>query len=263
MAGQTKMLLVLGGALALGIGAAVWAVLGESSPGAGGESATGGGQDVAPVEAGTNAAARRPKKQGSASIVGFVRRSKGKVPVPGQDVELHPERGDPWTVKTDASGAFALTQIPHGGPYELRVAAQGCGTIRIPGIALDRNERRDVGTLWLDPSVSVPVDVRSWTDAPVEGAVVEAFAVAQPDNFDWTKASAQMAQAPISVTKATTDASGRAVFPQLATGRWTFTAEKQGYARAGRSNVTIRADADPPPVKLFLGAGHTLSGRVL
>jgi hypothetical protein len=264
MAGQTKMLLVLGGALALGIGAAVWAVLGE------GESEKGGAAEDANVEdaaaaggSGETATARRPKKTGSASVVGFVRRSKGRVPVPDQEVELYPERGDPWSVKTDAQGAFALTGIPHGGPYELRVAAPKCGTIRIPGIALDRNERRDLGTLWLDPSVKVAVEVRSWGDAPVEGALVEAFAIAQPENFDWSKAYAQMAQAPIAVTKATTDAAGRAVFPELATGRWTFTASKSGFARAGRSNVTIRADVDPPPVKLYLGTGHTLSGRVL
>jgi carboxypeptidase family protein len=263
MAGQTRMLLVLGGALALGIGAAVWLVLGESAPDTHRGDAKGGAQDGATADPGTSAAGRRPKKTGSASVVGFVRRSKGKVPVPDQEVQLLPERGDPWTVRTDASGAFALTQIPHGGPYELRVAAAGCGTIRIPGIALDRNERRDVGTLWLDPSVKVAVDVRSWADAPVEGALVEAFAVAQPENFDWSKAFAQMAQTPIAVTKATTDAAGRAVFPELATGRWTFTAQKQGFARAGRANVTVRADADPPPVTLYLGTGHSLTGRVL
>jgi protocatechuate 3,4-dioxygenase beta subunit len=264
MSGQTKMLLVLGGTLALGIGAVVWAVIGDSPENRRDDAASAGTAGDKPVEDGTTtAAARRPKKAGSASIVGFVRRSKGKVPVPGQEVELLPEKGDPWTVKTDAQGAFALTSIPHGGPYELRVAADKCGTIRIPGIALDRNERRDVGTLWLDPSVKVAVEVRSWGDAAVEGALVEAYAVAQPENFDWTKAYAQMAQAPISVAKATTDAAGRVVFPELATGRWTFTAQKQGFARAGRTNVTIRADADPPPVKLYLGTGHSLTGRVL
>jgi protocatechuate 3,4-dioxygenase beta subunit len=264
MAGQTKMLLVLGGVLAIGIGAAVWAFLGEPATEPHDAGTAGVAPDGAPADSGTNAGApKRPKKAGSASVVGFVRRSKGKVPVPGQEVQLLPERGDAWSVTTDAQGAFALTAIPHGGPYELRVAAEKCGTIRIPGIALDRNERRDVGTLWLDPSVKVGVDVRSWADAPVEGALVEAFAVAQPENFDWSKAYAQMAQAPISVARTTTDAAGHAVFPELATGRWTFTATKTGFARAGRANVTIRADADPPPVTLRLGTGHTLTGRVL
>jgi protocatechuate 3,4-dioxygenase beta subunit len=108
----------------------------------------------------------------------------------------------------------------------------------------------------------VTVQVRSWADLPVEGAVVEAFAIAQADNFDWSKAYAQMGAAPVAVTKASTDAEGKAVFPELATGRWTFTATKQGYARSGRSGVTVRSDVEPPPVKLFLGAGHPLSGKV-
>lgn len=267
MASQAKTLLVLGGVLALGIGAAIWLVVSDAAPtGAGGETAAGpdASPDASDVPAKTPVSGpRRPKKAGTASVVGEVRRSKGKVPVADQEVQLIPEKGDPWTVKTDASGAFRITEIPHGGPYELRVAAPKCGTIRIPGIALDRNEKREVGTLWLDPSVRVTAQVRTWSDQPVAGAVVEAFAVAQADNFDWTKAFAQMGQAPVAVGRATTDTEGKAVFPELATGRWTFTATKEGFARSGRSGISVRPDVEPPAVKLYLGTGHPLSGRVV
>src|SRR5215471_12860472 len=219
MPGQSRALVVLGGLLAVGIGAAVWLTTSGSSPDSG--DARGAVTSAAPDDSAksSGAGARRPKAKGSASVVGEVRRSKGRVPVADQEVQLVPERGDPWTVKTDARGGFKLTEIPHGGPYELRVAAPGCGTIRIPGMALDRGEKRDVGTLWLDPAVRVTVQVRAWSDEPDAGALVEAYAVPVVDNFDWSKAIAQMGQTPVAVTKATTDAKGEASFAELAVGR--------------------------------------------
>lgn len=264
MAGQGRTLAILGAVLLAGIGGAIWLAMGTSPDDAPAPDAPAPAATRTADEPGTKtAAAPRPKRGGTATIVGEVRRTKGKAPVADQEVQLVPERGDPWTVRTNAQGAFAIPELPHGGPYEVIVAAPGCGTVHVPGIALDRNERRDVGTLWLDPAIRVEVEVRSWTDAPLAGAEVAAYSVASADNFDWTKAWAQMGQIPVPVTKATTDAQGRAVFPELATGRWTFTAVKEGYARAGRSGVAVRPDLDAPKVKLFLGSGCTLKGRVL
>ena len=264
MAGQGRTLAILGAVLVAGIGGALWLAMGTSPDEAAPTGTPGPTTETTSGEPATMpAAGQRPKRGGSASIVGEVRRSKGKAPVAEQEVQLVPERGDPWTVRTNAQGAFAISELPHGGPYEVVVAAPGCGTVHVPGIALDRNEKRDVGTLWLDPAIRVEVEVRSWTDAPLAGAEVAAYSVAAADNFDWTKAWAQMGQIPVPVTKTTTDAQGRAVFPELATGRWTFTAVKEGYARAGRSGISVRPDLDAPKVKLFLGSGNTLKGRVI
>ena len=114
-------------------------------------------------------------------------------------MQLLPQKGEPLTAKTDARGAFALDELPHGVPFELRVAAPSCGTIRLTEIVLERNEKRSVGTLWLDPSVRLPVQVRTWADQPVEGAVVEAFSILPTDQADGWKAFAQMLQAPTPV----------------------------------------------------------------
>jgi protocatechuate 3,4-dioxygenase beta subunit len=259
VAAQARALVVLGGLLAVGIGAAVWLTTAGGSPDSGVAVETSASRDE-PAKPNV-AGAKRPKPKGSASVVGEVRRSKGRAPVADQEVQLVPEKGDSWTVLTDARGAFRLTEIPHGGPYELRVAATGCGTIRIPGMALDRGEKRDVGTLWLDPAVRVTVQVRAWSDDPVAGALVEAYAVPAADNFDWSKAMAQMGQTPVAVAKATTDEKGEASFAELAVGRWTFAATKTGFGRAGRT-TSLRSDVPTPPVKLYLGTGHPLTGRV-
>jgi len=262
MAGQGKTLAVIGGLLALGIGGAVWfAMSAGSSSDATPDAKTVAGDAASDTTKTAAVGPKRPKPKGTAAITGEIRRSKGKVPIADQEVQLLPEKGDAWTVKTDAKGGFKLAEIPHGGPYELRVAAPGCGTIRIPGIALDRNETRNVGTLWLDPSVSVTVQVRAWSDEPVAGALVEAYAIPSMENFDWSKAMAQMNQVPVAVAKATTDAAGEAKFPEIAVGRWTFAATKEGFGRAGRA-TSLRSDAPPAPVKLYLGTGTPLAGRV-
>jgi protocatechuate 3,4-dioxygenase beta subunit len=258
------MLLVLGGLLAAGVAAAIWLMTSADTddPSAGGGASS--AAKTAPAEPGKAApAAARAKKLGTAALFGEIRRSAGKAPVAGQEVRLSPERGDAWSVTTDAAGAFRFDKLPHGVPYELSVTAKGCGTIRIPAIALDRNERRNVGTLWLDPSVKLTVRVRSGADAPVLGAVVEAFPVAQWVDWDWSKALAQVGQAPISVAKAVTDAGGEALFPEMAVGEWTLTAKKDGFATSGERGVTLRSGEEPRPVTIYMNAGWPLDGRVL
>lgn len=262
MAGQGRTLLILAGVLVAGIGAAVWLAMSEDD-GAGDAPA----QDGSPAE--TVAAASitqtpgRSRKQGTAGVFGEIRRTAGKAPVTGQEVLLTPTRGEPYSVTTDEQGAFKFEKVPHGGPYEISAAAKGCGTIRIPGIALDRNENRNVGTLYLDPAVKLTVLVRNHMDQPLEGAVVEAFANPQWVDWDWTKALAQLGQAPISVGRATSDARGEAQFSEIAVGRWTFTAKKEGFATSGQRYITLRSDQEPKPVTIWLSPGHPLDGRVV
>ena len=264
MANQGRTLLVLGGVLALGIGAAIWAMMSDtdSAP----EAPPVKAPDAAPAHADPKSAAPaapRVRKAGTASVFGEIRRTAGKAPIADQDVMLAPERGDAWTVRTDAQGLFRFDNVPHGGPYELSAAAKGCGTIRIPGIALDRNEQRNVGTLFLDPAVRLLVHVKSYSDQPVAGAVVEAFPIPQWVDWDWSKALAQLGQQPISVAKATTDAKGDALFAEMAVGQWTFTAKKDGYAAGGERGVELRSGQEVPPVTIYLATGHRLDGRVL
>jgi uncharacterized GH25 family protein len=265
MTGQARMLAVLGGVLAAGVAAAIWMMTSSGPDDAvPGDSAAGDSAQAPSPDAAKGApAAARAKRTGTAALFGEIRRSEGKAPVVGQEVLLSPERGEAFRVATDAAGAFLFDKIPHGGPYELSVTAKGCGTIRIPAIALDRNERRNVGTLFLDPAVKLTVRVKDGADAPVEGALVEAFPVPKWVDWDWSKALAQIGQAPISVAKATTGASGEALFPEMAVGEWTITAKKPGFATSGERGVTLVSGEEPRPVVLYMDAGYPLDGRVL
>ena len=55
-------------------------------------------------------------------------------------------------------------------PYDYHAAISGFATIRLPGMSLDRDEQRDLGTLWLDVAVSMTVRVRNYRDEPLAGA---------------------------------------------------------------------------------------------
>ncbi len=262
MAGQRRALLILAGVLVAGIAAAVWFALAAGSGDAPDSEKGSGVAASADATAKTTQTALRAKKIGTAAVFGEIRRSASKAPVPDQVVTLAPERGEPWTATTDAQGAFRFEKIPHGGPYELSAAAKGCATVRVPGIALDRNEQRNIGTLFLDPAVRLTVRVRGGADQPIEGALVEAFAVPQVVDWDWSKALAQAAQAPIAVGRASTDAAGESAFPEMAVGTWTFTAKKAGFATGGAKRVVLRSGEDPRPVTIYLSAGHPLDGHV-
>jgi hypothetical protein len=251
----------LAGLLLAAVGAAIWSAVSATSDSA---------PDDAPTEPAAAAEAAAPgpgaakaRKLGTAAVVGLVLRSRGREPVVGQKVLLSPERGDAWSVATDAQGAFRFERVPHGGPYELSVAAKGCGTIRLPGLALDRGEKRDVGALFLDAAVRVTVRVRDLRDRIVEGALVEAFPLPADAEFDWTKALAQIGQAPISVAKATTDAGGEALLAETPVGEWTFTAKKTGFAVGVSAWESVRADDARRVVEIRLASGHPLDGRVL
>ncbi len=265
MASQGRTLLILGGVLVAAVAAVAWMAMssesGDTPADDPGVAAADAGAAGAPKHA--VAAVARARKAGNAGILGEIRRTAGKAPVANQEVLLTPERGDAFTTTTDAEGAFLFDKIPHGGPYELSAAAKSCGTIRIPGIALDRNEQRNVGTLFLDPAVRLTVRVRTYGDEPIEGAVVEAFPIQQVVNWDWSKALAQIGQAPVSVARASTDAAGLAVFPETAVGTWTFVARKDGFAPGGARSVSVRSGEEPKPATIHLAKGHPLDGRVL
>ena len=268
MAGA-RTLGILGGLVAVAVAAGLWLVLGTDS-GPSDDAADGANAaDVAPKNAPTTAPAgkaprQRAKSGGAASISGVVKRRAGAAPAANQDVQLLRDGFDAWTATTDASGAFRLDALPDGGPFELRVEAKGFATVRLPGIGLGRGEARDAGTLWLDQAVRLPVAVRDFADRPIAGAAVAAFIAPEyGDDFDWSKAYAQMAVEPVAVANATTDANGAAVFPELASGSWTITASAPGRARGAARHVEIRGGEDPPEVVIRLAAGNELTGRVL
>jgi RNA polymerase sigma factor (sigma-70 family) len=106
-------------------------------------------------------------------------------------------------------------------------------------------------------TVPVVVEVRSWADAPIAGAVVEAFAVAS-----WQQETENVRPEPAPAAQASTDAAGAVALRSLAAGRWHFIARKEGCCRAGAPDVVLRAGVRPDTVVIRLGTGYPLAGQV-
>lgn len=268
-----KILVVLGGLVAAAVAAGIWLVMAEPGPAepddapepvAGGPAEASNGRD--PAAAGRKPDRKKARVLGTCTVTGVVKRRQGDAPAAGQAVQLlHGNGSEPYDAAAGADGTFHLEQVADGGPYELRIESKGFATIRLPGIVLTRGEERDVGTLWLDQAVQVPVLVTSWGGTPVEGATVGAYSApdATRTGWDWNKAWAQMSATPVAVATVTTGPDGKAVFPEMATGTWTFTAKRDGFATDGKTNVRIESGGEVPVVRIFLPSGNALKGRVL
>src|SRR5262245_58379744 len=107
MAAQTRTVGLLLFVVAAGVAAAVFLATG------GGPSTDGEPPDTTPgagQAASTTARdpVHRPGRSGTAGISGEVRRRKGRAAAGEQEVLLVPAKGDPWSVRTDAAGAFAF-----------------------------------------------------------------------------------------------------------------------------------------------------------
>ncbi|MCG3135509.1 MAG: hypothetical protein HMLKMBBP_03168 [Planctomycetes bacterium] len=261
--GAGRSLAAIGGALALAVGAVVWFMLQDgddpAAPGTGPKdpgAERGGDGKPDPAKART-----RSGPLGTGTISGKVMRREGPAPAAGQTVTLVSAAGE-TVAECGPEGRFQFEKLPHNTPFEVRVAAKGFATVRLAGIALSRDERRDVGTLWLDRAARAEVLVRTWGDEPVRGASVQAYAMPVYDqDYDWQKAAAQFAAEPVAVASAVTDDAGRAVFAEIASGSWTFVASKAGHSREGSAPVQLRGGDVRTDIRIHLSGAHTLAGR--
>ena len=174
---STRVFAALAVLVAIGMGVALFLVLGDTS----GETAPTTTDDVAaqpddnePDTTNDGSGRRRAHRAGGCAIFGEVRRADGNAPVAQQAVVLIDAKLGETTVTTDSAGAFRFDGIAAGGPYEVRVAAPDMAAARLPGIALDVREKRDVGILLLDAAAPITVRVHSLRDTPIAGARVSA-----------------------------------------------------------------------------------------
>ena len=205
---------------------------------------------------------RRASRTGSASVHGLVVRGRQQEIADGVTVTLSRPGLPARTVTTGAAGEFLFAELPPGGPYEVSLIVGEFAPVRVPGIALDRREERDVGTLRLDVAVSVVVLVQDTRGAPVAGARVGAFVNQSATGVDWSKRMAQIGVVPVSVAQATTAGDGRAHFPALAVSNYTFRASAPGYAMGGVRGRTLKAQKEAHELTIHLFKGHSVTGSV-
>ena len=267
------VVLAVAAALALAaIGVGGYALLGpaadhgdaprESATGTGDDPAAAGAASLSGRAAPTTAVpapherALPPLPKGTARVAGEVRLRAGNAPAVGAVVTAAREGFEPRRATVSASGAFALGDLPAGGPLEVTASKDPLAPARRAGLRLLDGERRDLGVLRLDAAARARVRVVGPRGEPVAKASVEAFPEREgvaPE--DW-------AGVPVPAAGAKeTDAAGDAVFDDLAVGGWLFRGRAAGLA-PGVARVAIARGGGETRVTVALAKGYPLAGRV-
>ena len=223
--------------------------------------ASGGGEeprDGSGHRAGEDRAGTLRLGLGSAGVRGEVRFAASDAPAAGSTVALRLPAGKTVQVTTGPNGAFAFLGLPTGFGFRIEASAPRCAPARTSGFALAADEQLHAGTLWLDTALTARVLVVDPHGQPVSGAHVDVLlARERVSSQDWG------GRLPDPVARATTDASGVALFDDLGPGRWTFRARHAKYASAGVASLPLLRGGVERTIRLNLLAGYALEGRVL
>ncbi len=200
---------------------------------------------------------------GTGAVFGAVRLASTRKPVAGQKVVLEAVGATTLSVATDPKGGFRFEHLAEGRAWRVRVDAAGFAPAVVPNLHLDRDETRDVGTLWLDVPVRLDVVVKDWRDRPIAGATVEAHRVRLVGVSDAWGAASDMRSPTEPAAIATTGADGRAVFSTLPRGDWSVVARADGFAAAREWSVTLVPGAAKRERTLHLDKALRIEGRVV
>ena len=185
------------------------------------------------------------------TIHGTVIRGGGEGAATGHEVELLRDERVVARATTDGTGEFAFRSVEPGAVHEVRVAADGCRTVRITGLTLLPSERRDVGELWLYPPRVVRVEVTDEHGTPIPGVVVDVFrersgALAQ-------HAVGRSGPPPNAIQSVQVDEQGKGELHLGYGARHAVVAHAPGYAQAALAQVEIAlVEVREAPLRLVL-----------
>ena len=200
---------------------------------------------------------------GTGAVFGAVRLASTRKPVAAQQVVLEAAGAKSLGATTDARGNFRFEHLAESRAWRVRVDAAGFAPAIVPNIHLDRDESRDVGTLWLEAPLRLEVLVKDWHDRPIVGATVEAIR-SQPFGVSdvWTHAGKNRHLLE-PVATAPTDMDGRAVLANLPHGDWIVAARAGGFSAAREYNVTLASGTSKRGLTIHLDRALGMEGRVI
>jgi len=200
---------------------------------------------------------------GTGAVFGAVRYATTRATVAGQKVALEAVGATTLTVATDPRGCFRFEHLAEGRSWRVRVDVAGYASVVVPNLHLDRDETRDVGTLWLDAPARLDVVVKDWRDRPIAGATVDVHRAQSVGVKDAFGSTAEMRYLTEPAATATTGADGRAVLSTLPRGDWTLVARAAGFAGAYQWSVAVAPGATKREVTLRLDKALRIEGRVV
>ncbi len=271
-----RTLALLAAALALGVGAVLYAVMAPATPDAPDKPGASTSADPAPAAASAKASGPATKTAApdsdAAHVHGVVRFYRSKAAVEGLAVTLKSKDYGERTATTGKDGVFRFDDVSPASGWELRAVRDPYAPIALT-LDLAAKEDRDVDVLWLEVPVALTAYVIDLSGKPLKGAQVDVFAVARAgdistdqnwwwDRRSWEQRVLAVTSNPKPTKSAVCDAEGKAVVSGLTPGTFRVRASAAGYATQTRGGVMLAPDAAPSPVRLVLGPGHKLEGTL-
>jgi len=212
----------------------------------------------------------------AATLRGRVRTYRSREPVVGLTLSLtvppvnEGEKAGTLVTQSDALGVFRFTGLAPRGGYSLSGVQAPYAAVAISGIDLAPSEERDLGTIWLDVPVDLPVQVRGLDGTPIADATVAVFATTggaaeEPQSGATAGAASRiagLAATPTPTATATTDEKGDAVVAGLLPGKYHVRATAEGRGPASKGGVLVAPDAATVPLRLLLPSAYELTGTV-
>lgn len=251
---------------AAAVGAAVWFATRPADDGGSGAAEVGNvpaqGTADGPAVAKSGKRERLPR-HGEGIVVGSVRVFGSDEPVGGTAVTL--TAGDVvLETTTQADGTFALASVPKAAEWTLRVGGvQGLGDAELAGVEVVDRRVTDVGVVYLAPGFAVLGVVEDEHGAPVPGASVVALKPRETGRGLDVISMVRELGSEIPAAKSTESGTdGRFRLTGLPPGAYTVVARKSGFATGVQRHVLFAPGGEAQTVRLVLGKGHRLEGRV-
>ncbi len=264
------------------MGAALFVAFGPEGDVDGNAGAATAAETAGPAESGPEHAAtsgRRTTHTGggaaanvAATLRGRLRAYRTREPVAGVSLTLTvppaTAGGEALAVvaQSDEAGAFRFEGLPPRAGCELAGRHEPFAPVALAGLDLEPAATLDLGTIWLDVPVDLPVDVLAMDGSPIDGAEVAVFATtggAATASGDEPAGIAGVGATPTPTATATTGEDGAATVTGLLPGTYHVRAAAAGRGVGFRDGVIVAPDARRTRVLLLLPAAHTLRGVVL
>ncbi len=155
---------------------------------------------------------------------------------------------------TGADGSFRMEGLDPRVRHVLQIRGEECAWTSLPFPPTGDDGHFDFGSIVVETGALVTGSVACDDGTPLAGAHVDAVS---DDVSSGTALRAQL------VRPGVVDAAGHFEVANLAAGRWTLRLSANGFPRPGELSLDVRRDEVVDDVKLTIGAGLSIAGRVV
>ncbi len=207
-------------------------------------------------------------QRGTGSVEGILREFGTDRPLGGVKVRLAagvPGPGIALEAATLADGSFLVEKAPNFDAWTLTAAVPApLAEVEVPGVEVIEGRVTRLGVLYATPGFTVPGVVVDEAGGPVAGAVVRAIR-GRPASvkMDFLRVIRELPRPYPAVESVVTGPDGRFALKKLVPGPYDIEVGAKGFRTTVEKDRIVTPEAAGGEIRVVLGAGHVLKGRVV